>query len=525
MRTQVTRWSVFATFWESDPFNGLADELVTAKWRDGLLNRPGEALQGVAYQKSSFQFEPADFIVQDSPHWAFTGTGLLNGDALGSLLAAGATDYVDAASPPLADVLLTALRDVPRPGNTPPVASVDAAAIYYEDSPSYGFPDGNGGQIFAGGTTHWYLGLLNDEDVRQVSRNVIERMLSTPPPTPGNQTPIVFAGLNQRITLPSTATLDGTVWDDGRPDPPAILSLTWSQESGPGTVTFSEVAASDTTASFSATGTYVLRLTADDDELSAFDEITVMVNILDVQVSSSADDAEETSTGTMELTSPDLDLGSGRTVGIRFSPVDIPHDAVIVNILNAYVQFQADKTGSPSGSMTIQGDDTGSAPAFTETSGDITSRARTTTAVSWSPPEWTAGEAGTGQRTSDMASVVEEIADRPDWSSGNAMVMIFSGTGLREAESFDGNSAAAPILHVEFSVESCGDGIKALSGMIVSDQQTFEACTTLSAGSFQILGPGGKVTFAAGEQIVLQEGFQVRVGAEFTAILDPSLLP
>jgi cysteine-rich repeat protein len=68
-------------------------------------------------------------------------------------------------------------------------------------------------------------------------------------------------------------------------------------------------------------------------------------------------------------------------------------------------------------------------------------------------------------------------------------------------------------------------GVKDVSGMTVSDQQLFEACTTLSAGNFQILGPGGNVTFVAGGQIVLGEGFFVGTGAEFTASLDSSLLP
>ena len=50
------------------------------------------------------------------------------------------------------------------------------------------------------------------------------------------------------------------------------------QLSGPGTVTFADATAVDTTASFTVDGTYVLRLTADDSALTAFDELTVTVN-------------------------------------------------------------------------------------------------------------------------------------------------------------------------------------------------------------------------------------------------------
>ena len=48
---------------------------------------------------------------------------------------------------------------------------------------------------------------------------------------PVNQEPSVNAGLAQTITLPSSATLDGTVSDDGLPDPPGVVTTTWNQVS------------------------------------------------------------------------------------------------------------------------------------------------------------------------------------------------------------------------------------------------------------------------------------------------------
>ena len=95
---------------------------------------------------------------------------------------------------------------------------------------------------------------------------------------PANTAPTVDAGSDDECTLPSGVTLDGTVGDDGLPDPPASVTTTWSKTSGAGTVTFGDSAAVDTTASFSAADTYVLRLTADDNDLSAYDEVTIAVN-------------------------------------------------------------------------------------------------------------------------------------------------------------------------------------------------------------------------------------------------------
>jgi hypothetical protein len=94
---------------------------------------------------------------------------------------------------------------------------------------------------------------------------------------PGNQSPTVNAGSNQTIVFPGNAVLDATVTDDGEPNPPGSVATTWSQVSGPGTVTIGDPSAIDTTASFPAVGAYVLRLTANDGELLASDDITITV--------------------------------------------------------------------------------------------------------------------------------------------------------------------------------------------------------------------------------------------------------
>jgi hypothetical protein len=96
--------------------------------------------------------------------------------------------------------------------------------------------------------------------------------------TGGNLAPVVNAGPDQTITLPATASLSGTATDDGLPNPPGKLTTTWSTVSGPGTVTFGNASALATTASFSAAGSYVLRLTANDGALSTSDDIAITVN-------------------------------------------------------------------------------------------------------------------------------------------------------------------------------------------------------------------------------------------------------
>jgi hypothetical protein len=93
-----------------------------------------------------------------------------------------------------------------------------------------------------------------------------------------NQPPSVSAGDNQIITLPEDATLNGNVTDDGLPDPPGSYTTLWSKSSGEGPVSFANASAESTTASFTIEGVYVLRLTADDSDLTNYDEVTITVS-------------------------------------------------------------------------------------------------------------------------------------------------------------------------------------------------------------------------------------------------------
>jgi RHS repeat-associated protein len=96
-------------------------------------------------------------------------------------------------------------------------------------------------------------------------------------PNAANQAPFVSAGPNQTVTLPGAANLTGVVGDDGLPQG-STLAVTWSQVSGPGTVAFGNANAAVTFAAFSAAGTYDLRLTANDSQLSSSSDVIVTVN-------------------------------------------------------------------------------------------------------------------------------------------------------------------------------------------------------------------------------------------------------
>jgi hypothetical protein len=93
--------------------------------------------------------------------------------------------------------------------------------------------------------------------------------------SPSNSAPVVNAGPDQTITFGQTASLKGSASDDGRPN--STLTIRWRKVSGPGTVTFGSASSLSTTAGFSATGSYVLELSAYDGELTSTDRIGISV--------------------------------------------------------------------------------------------------------------------------------------------------------------------------------------------------------------------------------------------------------
>jgi uncharacterized protein YjiK len=299
-------------------------------------------------------------------------------------------------------------------------------------------------------------GVANTSNPNIVDGKIYE-MSAPPPSTPANAPPSVSAGPDLAVTLPSAASLHGTVTDDGTPNP---VTSVWSQVSGPSTVTFGDASAAHTTATVSIPGAYVVRLTATDGEFTIFDEATLTVTgtgsvqFLDVRVSASLDDAEQLDTNGMRLANADLDMliddaANNVAVGLRFTGLGIPQGA---SVTNAYVQFEADEPHSDLTLLTIKGQDADNALTFASTSSNITSRPMTTASGNWSPDPWQiVGETTFNQRTPNLSGIVQEIVSRPGWTGSSALVLVITGSGRRVAEAWDSNPDAAPLLHVEWT--------------------------------------------------------------------------
>ncbi|MBA4106852.1 MAG: hypothetical protein C0485_13960 [Pirellula sp.] len=116
------------------------------------------------------------------------------------------------------------------------------------------------------------------------SQSVFTATLTQVTPDPG--APVVDAGAGQTILINATASLHGTVSDDGLPNP---VTTTWSLLSGPGAVTFGNASALDTTASISAIGDYLLKLEATDGQFTTADYVRIVVNPLTASLTTTAD--------------------------------------------------------------------------------------------------------------------------------------------------------------------------------------------------------------------------------------------
>ena len=175
---------------------------------------------------------------------------------------------------------------------------------------------------------------------------------------------------------------------------------------------------------------------------------------LNIRVDSSSDDAEQQiASGIMDIPSTDIEVGDdpgkneNQLGGLRFQDIVVPQGATISS---AYIEFETDEVDTVSTSVIISAQDHDNPPTFTTALNNISDRTTTTASVSWNNiPSW--NTVSEKHNTPDISSLLQEVVDRPGWNPGNNIVFIIDGTGSRTAESYDGESANAALLHIEYT--------------------------------------------------------------------------
>ena len=159
-----------------------------------------------------------------------------------------------------------------------------------------------------------------------------------------NIAPVVTAGSNISVNLPGLAALNGSVvWDDRQT---GTRTTTWSKVSGPGAVTFGNPSAVSTTASFSAAGSYTLRLTAADGALSGFGDVNVTVQ--------NAAAGKKTPKLTATVSASTLRIGRTATLTGTLAPADGGHVVKLQERRNNAWVDRGSKTATAGASSTVK---------------------------------------------------------------------------------------------------------------------------------------------------------------------------
>jgi len=83
---------------------------------------------------------------------------------------------------------------------------------------------------------------------------------------------------------------------------------------------------------------------------------------------------------------------------------------------------------------------------FEQTKMNISSRVNSSQSVIWKPAAWTkADERAELQRTPNIAPLIKEVTQHPEWKPGNAVAILISGKGKRVATAFAGKEGAAQL--------------------------------------------------------------------------------
>jgi PKD repeat protein len=287
--------------------------------------------------------------------------------------------------------------------------------------------------------------------------------------TGGNTSAPVTQSINVMAETPPTARLtatqvanpattvsaDASTSTDADMTPIASYRFDWGDGTTPTNTTAPTATAQHT---YANPGNFTVTVVVTDNVGNASAPATATVPVLgrislDKRIAASSDDAEQTvSSGSVSITSSALELAvksnAQQIIGLRWAGITIPKGATISN---AYIQFTSSTSTSGTVSLSVAGQAADNAATFTTSTSSISTRTKTGATVAWVPSNaWSSGQAGTDQRTPDLTAIIQEIVNRTNWASGNALALIISGTGTRTAYSYDGNAASAALLHIEY---------------------------------------------------------------------------
>ncbi|GGO66553.1 chitinase N-terminal domain-containing protein [Bowmanella pacifica] len=294
-----------------------------------------------------------------------------------------------------------------------------------------------------------------------------------------NQPPVVNAGNDQNIQLGNAANLSGNVQDDGLSSP---LTISWVSQSGPGTVSFADATAQNTTATFSAMGTYVLRLTASDGEFSAFDDVQVVVSDIALNqppVANAGADTNATLNTALSLTGSYQDDGKSGPIIETWSMISGPGNVTFSNPNTANTQATFDAVGGYILAYTVNDGEFSHSDHVNVTVADASvPEAPAAPAIAWMPTE------------ADLVNGSLDITvswNMPWGKNGNQWRLQQNGTQVHSAPlTANGNSAQSGQHTVTVTQAGSYSFVVALCNLSGSQ----EACTNSAPATVNVSGGG-----------------------------------
>jgi hypothetical protein len=178
------------------------------------------------------------------------------------------------------------------------------------------------------------------------------------------------------------------------------------------------------------------------------------------QVSTSTDDGEQSSTGTITLNGAAIVCDASQTwAAFRIQNVTVPSGATI-SAATLSLYYTGTKTAT---NYTIHGNNVANPSTLSTTTSYISGLAQTSQSASWT----TAITNGQFNSSPDISSIVTALIALGGWASGNAMLFIFNGSEIATSaavwEAYDGSPSEAEELSITYTSVGSGAGSQLLT--------------------------------------------------------------